>query len=208
MNHAAIDPPSDEAQRRGRRTLLIIAGLFLLPLLASFLLYYGNLWRPAGSSNKGVLITPAQPLPSTRLRLADGKAANSDEIFRDKWTLVYVGDGRCDEQCRAALVFGRQVRLSLANEMMRVQRVMLATGECCDNQYFASEHAGLVALDASAGESAALLASFVRGNASGDARTLYLVDPLGNLMMRHDSRGKPRDLLTDLKKLLKLSHIG
>ena len=38
--------------------------------------------------------------------------------------------------------------------------------------------------------------------------SLYVVDPLGNLMMRFDTRGDPKGLLEDLKKLLKLSHIG
>ncbi len=38
--------------------------------------------------------------------------------------------------------------------------------------------------------------------------SLYIVDPLGNLMMRHDAAHTSKDLLTDLKKLLKLSHIG
>ena len=40
------------------------------------------------------------------------------------------------------------------------------------------------------------------------ARSLYIVDPLGNLMMRHDGERTSKDLLSDLKKLLKLSHIG
>ena len=50
---------------------------------------------------------------------------------------------RCDDDCRTALVFGRQTRLALNNEMTRVQRVFLATGNCCDTEYFAREQAGL-----------------------------------------------------------------
>jgi hypothetical protein len=188
---------------RGRRQLLIVAAVFLLPLLVAFTLYYGKLWRPAGSSSKGELIEPARPLEVAGLRRADGSPADAG-IFQDKWTLLYIGDGACDAECRTALVFARQSRLALNNEMTRVQRIFLATGHCCDERYFAAEHPGLIALDASAPEAQRLLAQF-----PGDkSRSLFIVDPLGNLMMRHDASHTTKDLLDDLKKLLKLSHIG
>jgi cytochrome oxidase Cu insertion factor (SCO1/SenC/PrrC family) len=192
-----------DSRAHGRRTLLIVAAVFLLPVAVAFTLYYGKLWRPANSSSKGELIEPARPLTVTGLRHADGTSADA-AVFSEKWTLLYIGDGRCNEACRTALVFGRQSRLALNNEMTRVQRVFLATGNCCDNDYFAREQVGLVTLDASAPEAAALLAQF-----PGDhEHTLFIVDPLGNLMMRHDASHTTKDLLSDLKKLLKLSHIG
>ena len=52
----------DESRRRGRRSLLILAAIFLLPVFVAFALYYGKLWRPAGSASKGELIEPARPL--------------------------------------------------------------------------------------------------------------------------------------------------
>jgi hypothetical protein len=192
-----------DSRAKGRRTLLIVAAVFLLPVAVAFTLYYGKLWRPANSSSKGQLIEPARPLTVGGLRHADGTPA-ADSVFAGKWTLVYIGDGRCDDACRTALVFGRQTRLALNNEMTRVQRVFLATGNCCETDYLAREQAGLIALDASAPESAALLGQF-----PGDREhTLFIVDPLGNLMMRHDASQTTKDLLSDLKKLLKLSHIG
>ena len=192
-----------DPRARGRRTLLIVAAVFLVPVAVAFTLYYGNLWRPANSSSMGELIEPARPLEVTGLRNVDGTPADA-ALLAGKWTLLYIGDGRCDDACRTALVFGRQTRLALNNEMTRVQRVFLATGNCCAADYFAREQAGLVALDASSPEAAALLRQFPGEH----ARTLFIVDPLGNLMMRHDASHTTKDLLSDLKKLLKLSHIG
>ena len=193
----------EESRRRGRQVLLIIAAIFLLPVIVAFALYYGKLWRPQGSASKGALIEPARPLVVSGLKHADGRPADPD-VFAGKWTLIYIGDGACDADCRTALVFGRQTRLALNNEMTRVQRVFLATGNCCDSDYFTREQAGLIALDASAPEPAALLAQF-----PGEREhTLFIVDPLGNLMMRHDASLTTKGLLSDLKKLLKLSHIG
>ncbi|MEO8018026.1 MAG: hypothetical protein ABI769_09450 [Pseudomonadota bacterium] len=192
-----------DPRARGRRTLLIVAAMFFLPVAVAFTLYYGKLWRPANSVSMGQLIDPARPLTVAGLRHADGKPAGAD-VFAGKWTLLYIGDGRCDEACRTALVFARQSRLALNNEMTRVQRVFLATGNCCANDYFAAEHPGLIAFDASSPEAAALLAQFPEQRES----TLFIIDPLGNLMMRHDASHTTKDLLSDLKKLLKLSHIG
>ncbi len=191
----------EDSRRRGRQVLVLVAALFLLPIAISFALYYGRLWRPSGSVSKGELISPARPIEAAGLRNPDG-SATSPELLLGKWSIVYLGDGACDEGCRTALVLGRQTRLALNNDMSRVQRVFLATGHCCAKDYFSREQPGLIALDASVAPG--LLAQFPANRSN----SLYLVDPHGNLMMRHDGTHTSNDLLTDLKKLLRLSHIG
>jgi hypothetical protein len=192
----------EDSRRRGRRLLLLIAAIFFVPVIVAFALYYGNGWRPSGSSSKGELITPARPLKIAGLLLPDGSAANVDAL-QGKWSVAYLGDGTCDADCRETLVYARQSRLALNNEMTRVQIVMLATANCCADL---EQHVpGIRVFDASSPEAAPLVAQFP---AERRVRTLYIVDPLGNLMMRHDAAQTSKDLLTDLKKLLKLSHIG
>lgn len=193
----------DSRRRRGRRQLLIVAAVFLVPVIIAFALYYGQIWRPAGGSNKGELISPARPLEVEGLRKADGTPADAATL-QGKWSLIYIGDGACDAACRQSLVFARQSRLALNNEMTRVQRVFLSTGNCCANDYFKAEHEGLIVYDVSSPEAQALLAQFPAERTN----SLFIVDPLGNLMMKHDASHTSKDLLTDLKKLLKLSHIG
>ena len=179
---------------RARNLALLgaLAALFLLPLALAFFTYYGTSWRPAGSVSHGVLITPPRRLPLAA-------------VFRGHWTLVYVGDGGCDPQCRQALTAMRQTRLGLNTDMMRVARVFLATGNCCARDYLAAQHPGLQVLDATDAAVAALPREFP--GAQRDYR-VYIVDPLGNLMMSYDARQNPHGLLEDLKKLLRLSHIG
>jgi hypothetical protein len=193
-----------DSRARGRRNFLLLAAMFLVPVFVVFAMYYGGLWSPSGSSAKGELVHPAQPLEFSGLRQSDGSEAGID-LFQGKWSLIYVGDGACDTECRTALTYGRQTRLAVGKDMDRVQRVFLTTGNCCDRGYLDAEQPGLVTLDASSEDARALLAQF-----PGERRvSLYIVDPLGNLMMRHDARQViNKDLLSDLKKLLKLSHIG
>jgi hypothetical protein len=82
--------------------------------------------------------------------------------------------------------------------------VWLATGKGAQGLR-ASPDPGLIVLDATGPAAAPLLAQFP---VDGRAHSLYVVDPLGNLMMSYDGRGDPHGLLEDLRKLLRLSHIG
>jgi hypothetical protein len=200
---AGSTPEEVALRARNLRTVGALAAVFVLPLLVAFWMYYGGGWRPAGQSNHGELIAPPIPLERTSLPRADGGAPVT--LPYEAWTLVYIADGTCDEACRTALLVMRQTRLALNQDMTRLERVWLATGNCCDRDLVTREHQGLVALDASTAAGAALLAHFPE---TAREHAIFVVDPLGNLMMRHDARSDPKGLLSDLKKLLKLSHIG
>jgi len=199
-----MNTPARALRARNLRTLAALAALFLLPLVIAFFTYYGSGWRPAGRVNHGVLITPARPLPPLTLPRVSLAAAHGTP-FRGKWSLVYVGNGACDSACRQALYVMRQTRLALNNDMTRVQRVFLVSAECCARELLGRGQAGLEILDAAGPAGAALLREFP---SPGREHSLFVVDPLGNLMMSYDARRDPHGLLEDLKKLLKLSHIG
>ncbi|HSY05721.1 MAG TPA: hypothetical protein VK803_07215 [Steroidobacteraceae bacterium] len=209
---------TDSARRlrtRNLRTLALLAALFFLPLLLAFLTYYGTPWRPAHHVNHGVLMTPPRALPPTslpQLLPAAASAAASAPAsaaasapWHGHWSLVYIGAGACSAACREMLYVMRQTRLALDTDMTRVRRVFLATAPCCDRAYLGTEHPGLTVLDAGGTAGRALLAAFPP---QGREHTLFIVDPLGNLMMSYDARQNPHGLLLDLKKLLRLSQIG
>jgi hypothetical protein len=94
--------------------------------------------------------------------------------------------------------------------MDRVQRVFLVTGRCCDRGFLAQEHPDLIVARVDDDASAALLEPFPTygGVPLADAGRVYLVDPLGNLLMSYAPTAPDKALLTDMKKLLRLSHIG
>jgi hypothetical protein len=204
-----MDTPKQN-QRRGQRQLLLLAALFFVPLAVAFYLYYGaDSLRPAGSVAKGELLEPARPLPEVSLP-RPGEGATDPGFLRGKWAMIYIGDGACDPRCREALYLTRQSRIALNKDMDRVQRVFLVTGRCCDETFLEREHPDLLVaqLDGEAGD--ALLAPFpvYDGVPATEAGRIYLVDPLGNLVLSYAATAPDKALLTDLKKLLRLSHIG
>jgi hypothetical protein len=206
----------EDLRARNLRMLAVLAGLFLLPLLLAFYTYYGTDWRPTKRVNHGTLISPVRSLPAVSLRQVRLTAPDGSmkppafetapaDLMRNKWSMVYIGAGNCDEPCRQALYVMRQTRLSLNNEMSRVERVFFTTGNCCTWEFLEHEHTGLVVVDATTPEATRLLHEFP---ADGRPYSLFIVDPLGNLMMSYDARQNPKGLLEDLRKLLRLSHIG
>jgi len=208
--HALSTPASAARPKRGQLPLLAL--LFFAPLLLAFLIYYGSGWRPAGRTNHGVLILPARSLPQVALpqvaltqAAPGGEAPAAASVFSGKWSLVYIGRGDCDAECRNTLYFMRQTHFGLANLIPRVQRVFLVTADCCDREFLAREQPNLITLNAQGSVGAALLALF-----PGERRaaSIFVVDPRGNLMMRYDAHEDPKGLRDDLKKLLALSHIG
>jgi cytochrome oxidase Cu insertion factor (SCO1/SenC/PrrC family) len=207
--------------RRQRRLLIGLALMFFAPLGVSFYLYYGqDTWHPGGRVNAGDLIEPPRPLPSLALPLQSAGEAAPD-FLRRKWNLLYVEHGPCAERCRTSLYETRQVRLALDRDMDRVQRVFIADRDCCDFQFLHEQHPDLLAIRMSPA-AAPLLALLPRrgagsarggGNVSaGDddanAQRIYLIDPLGNLMMSYEPYAKPKGILEDMKRLLRLSSIG
>jgi len=193
-----------------RRQFWLLIAVFFAPLLVAFVLYYGaSGWRPAGGTHHGDLIDPARPLPQVSLQAPD-KSPLAANLLRGKWSLVYIGAGACDVRCREALVLMRQVRLALNDDLTRVARVFLVTAECCDQAYLNEQHEGLVVARLDSDAAGPLLDAFPQysGVSVGEAGRIYVVDPLGNLMMSYAPDAPPKGLLEDLKKLLKLSRIG
>jgi cytochrome oxidase Cu insertion factor (SCO1/SenC/PrrC family) len=198
--------------RRQRRILIGIALMFFAPLALSFYLYYGRHWHPGGRVNAGELIDPARPLPAVALPLGAGDANAVEKLtdaqfLKGKWTFLYVQHGRCEDECRRHLYDTRQVRLALDREMNRVQRVFIADVDCCDWQELKAAHPDLIVVRASAADDA-LLALLPERGGSINSHRIYVIDPLGNAMMFYAPDAKPKGMLEDMKRLLRLSSIG
>ena len=183
--------------RKGRVQLLLIAVVFFGPLIGAAWLYYkGDSLQPDTRVNHGALLEPIVNLHDL--------TPESAILEHRAWLLLYPNDGNCNGGCRKALYTVRQSRLMLGKEMERVKRVFLHGAELPDTLFIAEEHKGLITL-----QDAALRS--VLDNKKPDTHAgggFYLVDPHGNLVLYFSPDTDPRDMVDDIKRLLKLSRIG
>jgi hypothetical protein len=198
--------------RRQRRILIGVGLMFFAPLALSFYLYYGKFWHPGGRVNAGELIDPARPVAALALPLAlppsgTGAAQTDPQFLKGKWTFLYVQSGRCDDECRRHLYDTRQVRLALDREMNRVQRIFIGDSDCCDLKELLAAHPDLIAIRASPADEP-LLDLLPERTGALNSHRVYLIDPMGNLMMFYAADAKPKGMLEDMKRLLRLSSIG
>jgi len=190
----------DNTGRRpgGRSQLLLVAAVFIGPLLVAAWLYYGSSLRPAGGSNAGALL---EPIVNVADEVPDSTLPARTE---GQWVLLYADAGPCEQACRDALYRSRQSRLMLGKEMDRVLRVFLHGESLPDTVVAEVRQDGLITLSDKG--LAALLERKRPGSlASGG---LYLLDPLGNLVMYFPPDLDPKEMVGDIKHLLRLSHIG
>ncbi len=200
-----------EARRAsGRKKLLLIFGLFAVPLLLATLWFHavrfsGGSW---GNTAKGELITPAVPLDGLALT-EDGQPFDIDGL-RGKWTILYVPDTlECGQDCGEHLMLIRQLRLALNHRMERVQRVVLLNQPAVPKAMQEAQ-LGLRVITGSEAQREAFLGQLSAPTEGLEpvANPIYIVDPFGNLMMRFGPEQLPDQVHKDLKRLLKASRIG
>lgn len=187
-----MTPP---AARRsaGRRTLILIALVALAPFVASYVAYYG--FSRDKQTNYGELL-PTRPAPDVGAIQQDGTPYR---LAHGKWLLLFAAPGACDATCANALYATRQARTMQNRETARVERVWLVTDGTVPPPAVLAEHSDVTVLRAPA----AGLAAFGAG-----ADRLYLVDPLGNLVLAYPREPDIKGLAKDLERLLKASRIG
>ena len=187
---------------RGRLKMLFILLVCAAPVLASYFMYY--VVRPEGRRNYGELITPQRPLPSFNVTTPDGSVMPVSGL-KDQWLLISVAGGACDAVCQQHLYFQRQLRESLGREKDRLDWVWLVTDDAPIPAALEPALKDATVLRVSPPDLAKWLQA-VPGQALADH--LYLVDPLGNWMMRFpvamNAAGAGKAKL-DLERLLRAS---
>lgn len=180
----------------------MLAVMFAAPVIASYVAYY--LIGPQGRTNYGTLIEPQRPTVELELADAESKSVRMTD-FAGRWLIVAVDDGGCRARCVEQLTMMRQLRLATGKDRDRIERLLLITGEAPPSAETMAPFEGTVVLRARAEDLRALLP------VDRDATIfehLYLVDPLGNLMMRYPGSPDGTRVRKDLERLLRVSRIG
>lgn len=186
----------------GRWKMIIVLLCCAAPVIASYFTYY--VIRPEGRSVYGELIDPQRPLPNITGTLPDGKPIQLTSL-KGQWLLITVGDAACDALCEQELYLQRQLRESLGREKARVDRVWIVGDAAPVPERLTHALQGATVLRVPAAQLEKWLQPSA-GHVLSDH--LYVVDPLGNWMMRFpprmDAAGASR-AKRDLDRLLRAS---
>jgi len=200
-----VVPTASRSASKNRFFLLFIIMLFVAPLAVAWLVV--GRWQPGDTVNHGELLHPAQPVTTLRFQQPNGQSGSKD-FLQGHWTLMYLGT-ECDARCRQGLYNIRQVRLALGKDMQRAQSLFLLSEDIPADllAWLAREHTATTIGTADTKTAEFFTQAFAdKESTVGD--WIYLVDPLGNLLMRYRVDGDPGGMLEDLERLFKWSKIG
>jgi hypothetical protein len=187
---------------RRYRPLYLLIAVCLAPVIASYLAYY--VVPPEGRTNYGDLITPQRPVPAISLTRLDGTPFDLQRL-RGRWVLLAVDSADCASACQQKLWKLRQVRLTTGKDRDRVERVLLITDAAPLETMLLREYDGTLFLRAPARD----VQSLLQPASSADlAAGLWVIDPLGNLMLRWPPDADPNRMKRDLSRLLRASRVG
>ena len=209
----------------GRMVMLLIGGIPVTMILASTWLWYFvvhgdlDLRGVLGTANRGTLVEPPRQIGDYELHDMSGRSVQFVGT-PPHWTVVIPGaGGRCGEACERSLYETRQIHVALGRDIDRLHRryvsedsldttaltvSTLSDGRPAPGESFAGyleeEHRGLQAFTLQAPDYRALFPEH-----ETDESTWYLVDPGGWVMMSYNGEVLYKDVITDLKFLLKNS---
>ncbi len=188
--------------RGGRWKMIAVMLVCAAPVIASYFSYY--VLRPEGRRNFGELINPQRSLPDIKVSTLDGQGTNL-KALKGQWLLVSVASGTCDDACAQNLYLQRQMRESLGKDKDRLDRVWLITDDNPINPKLQTALSGVTVLRVQA---SALASWLMPAGGEALADHLYVVDPMGNWMMRFPARINVTNAAKakrDLERLLRAS---
>ncbi len=171
-----------------RNKVFLVGFVCIAPALLAWAAYLFD-WAPGTTDNYGELIAP-KPLSGPPIDAARGK-----------WTMVTFDRAACDAQCEKKLYFMRQIRRAQGKDMERIARIWVVTDGAAPKPELLAAIEGTVVARAGG-------VAFAGSFPGTPTDHIYLVDPLGNLMMRFPRDPDPARMIKDLKRLLKYSRIG
>ncbi|AOE82605.1 hypothetical protein [Pseudomonas sp. TCU-HL1] len=193
MNPALAMPENAPPRRRGRIQLLLILMVVIGPMMLATAMYKFSFWVPEGRSYHGALLGNGQ----TSVDLGVLGAAP-----QETWQLLVTAPSGCNADCQELVYVARQIHTGLGRDASRASHALAVTEVPADYaDKLKQEYPQLKRYDLDA-------AAYGKATENLGGAQLWIVDPHGNLVLRYDGSTRGKQILNDLRHLLKLSNIG
>jgi cytochrome oxidase Cu insertion factor (SCO1/SenC/PrrC family) len=193
------------------RILLILLLIFAVPLLLAWFFSSENDQLGQGTTNHGQLIQP--PLNLSQLQLSDAQSQPiTANAWKGRWLLLYANPGVCDAGCGKIIYYLRQIRTATGKDSERVQRAILSFSypnqDLQLTKLLNTAFPGTLNWYTTSPQFRQFIHNTPNENLALTQGAIYLVDPLGNVLMTYQRTTDPMGIYKDLMRLLKVSHIG
>ncbi|MDD1015579.1 hypothetical protein [Pseudomonas rubra] len=180
------------SRARGRLQLLLILLVVLGPMVLATSMYKLKFWVPESRSYHGEMIGIGQTRVDLGVPAEEGR-----------WQLLVSTPGACGLDCQQLVYLARQIQIGLGRDASRASHALAAA------QPLAGDYQAKLAREYPQLQRYPLdLSRYGTVSQGKQDAQLWIIDPHGNLVLRYDARVKGKDLLNDLRHLLKLSNIG
>jgi hypothetical protein len=192
-----------------KTVLLLILALFILPLAIAWMMHTGTIrFTPDHTRNSGQLVIPTVPLEWSDV-IATGNSP-SNRLFDGFWVILYELPASCTRHCLEAAAGLRQVHIASGLHRNRIKIALLLApkqAESLSHELLGIYSGFHLVSHPSQGFTAALRHASNNRFTRDDEPVMYLVDPLGNIMMTYNGEDSPSMLSKDLKRLLTWSKL-
>ncbi len=203
----------DAAQiKKNKTTMLLLFAIFVAPILFAVYIFNTNSSDDYVTKNRGNLIRPAIELKNIELTYFENNKSYKLVDQEHQWLMVFIDAGECDGSCKRQLVVMRQTRLAQGGEFTRVNRLYIMLDKQSDK--FMKEvkdyHPDMDIVTGTQKQLANVEKQFKLADKleAGTTNRIYIVDPIGNLMMYYELDAQASDIAKDLARLLKVSQMG
>lgn len=204
-------PTNKPAVKRSLTPMVLVFLCSLAPIVAAFVVYLNPQWWPTDSSNYGTLLSPQRPMPAAselRLTTLDGKPFDLESL-KGKWLLVAADGAACPESCARKLFITRNSHASQGKNVDRLARVWFITDDAVVPDKVLEAYKGTVMVRVNPDQLARfLLARDTAAGQPGLQDPIWVIDPLGNLMMQYPAEADGVRVRKDISKLVYNSRIG
>ncbi|MBS83423.1 MAG: hypothetical protein CMD65_04730 [Gammaproteobacteria bacterium] len=194
---------------KNRTYLIIIILVFLIPFLAAYFILQSGVNKTMDTSNYGELIEP--PINTNNYQITGSSNSLNINKLDKKWTILYFNNNEsCDDICKNDIYLLKQIHIALNKDINRVQRAYLTGNNKGSRKSFQTMHfllenyPNLIRLEI-INQNKNIITVL---NKFTNTKKIFLVDPLGNIVLMWPSQFNGKQLLKDLKKLLKHSRVG
>jgi len=206
VKNPAVNNPI-AGSKRNPYTVWFVVIAFIAPVALAYIIFF--FVDVKSFVNHGEILNPIAHISSFELKNDSGEIIPAEKLTY-KWRIISFLGKNCDQQCEKRLYDTRQIHTSLGKNQHRLMRMFVHLEPANEtlSKLIAETHPGVAQVNGDANVIINALGNNIRKGAAITNNETYIMDPMGNVMMRFTQEQPDKDFLYDLKKLLKASQIG